>query len=270
MGLWTAARERVLLPQADIAAPGLREGLAAAGRRRDLRRCLPHRGFPGPAGTAAWQRNCRAAVGGSTPRGTAGAEPARRPGGSSTPGPSTPSWPPRPVPHAALPRPCSRWAGAGSSPLGVRRRQKLPCWASRWPPPPKYPPRTALWPPWAPYSPTKGTPDELSEPPPAPPPHHPGHAPADRREPSGPGGPDPARVHPRRPQRTGTHHVHAGRGAAHHRVPRARRGRGRGTGRRRHHAVRRSRRARCPRHRLPGPRRRPQQGHPRRPRRGGR
>jgi uroporphyrinogen-III synthase len=31
VGLWTAAPERVLLPQADIAAPGLREGLAAAG-----------------------------------------------------------------------------------------------------------------------------------------------------------------------------------------------------------------------------------------------
>jgi uroporphyrinogen-III synthase len=31
VALWTAARERVLLPQADIAAPGLREGLAAAG-----------------------------------------------------------------------------------------------------------------------------------------------------------------------------------------------------------------------------------------------
>lgn len=30
VGLWTAARERVLLPQADIAAPGLREGLASA------------------------------------------------------------------------------------------------------------------------------------------------------------------------------------------------------------------------------------------------
>jgi uroporphyrinogen-III synthase len=31
VGLWTAAPERVLLPQADIAAPGLREGLAAKG-----------------------------------------------------------------------------------------------------------------------------------------------------------------------------------------------------------------------------------------------
>jgi uroporphyrinogen-III synthase len=31
VALWTAKRERVLLPQADIAAPGLREGLTAAG-----------------------------------------------------------------------------------------------------------------------------------------------------------------------------------------------------------------------------------------------
>ncbi len=31
VGLWAAAPERVLLPQADIAAPGLREGLAAKG-----------------------------------------------------------------------------------------------------------------------------------------------------------------------------------------------------------------------------------------------
>lgn len=31
VGLWAAAQERVLLPQADIAAPGLRDGLAAKG-----------------------------------------------------------------------------------------------------------------------------------------------------------------------------------------------------------------------------------------------
>ena len=31
VAMWTGTRERVLLPQADIAAPGLREGLAAAG-----------------------------------------------------------------------------------------------------------------------------------------------------------------------------------------------------------------------------------------------
>ena len=140
--LWTAAPERVLLPQADIAAPGLREGLAAKGA--DVTSVVAYHTVDFPARPELrLEAELPSAVGGSTHARSAGAQPVADPERARRRDASTPSWPHRRAPHAASPRPCCRWAVAVSSPSGARRRQKLPRSASRWPPPPKYPPRTA-------------------------------------------------------------------------------------------------------------------------------
>ena len=58
-------------------------------------------------------------------------------------------------------------------------------------------------------------------------------------------GTHPARLHPGGPDRAQPHRLDARRVAAHHRFAQARRRRGRGAGRRRHHAVRHPGRPRC-------------------------
>ncbi|BAS09922.1 hypothetical protein AHiyo4_33440 [Arthrobacter sp. Hiyo4] len=66
--LWTVAPARVLLPQADIAAPGLRAGLAAKGA--DVTAVVAYHTVDYPAGkNSAWRRNCRPPSGSpTTPR----------------------------------------------------------------------------------------------------------------------------------------------------------------------------------------------------------
>ena len=271
----------------DIWPRGPRQRAPAAGRHRRPaappgargprrlgpgRHRLPHRRLPRRSAAAAWhprrpaEQRPDAAV--LTPA-DAKAEHRRR-------NACTPSSPPHPAPPAASTPGCRRWATAGSSRSDVRRRPRpgplgLPVAAvaeeptasglvaaviqALAPAHPHTPPR--------PRAPCEGP--DMSFPT-----HRPRRlrtTPAMRRLTAehrlSARRTHPAGLHPRGPLRAQPHRLDARRAAAHHRLAQARRRRGRGAGRRRHHALRHPGRTGRPRHRLAGPRRRAEQGHPR-------
>ncbi len=257
------------------------------GRLRPGRDRLPHGGLPGRPGPEPRRVPARHAARAQCGRHAARRQCGRRahPGAGENRNRRRPArrrrrrFPQRGPAHPRGPRPAGRLPlrrdrtvhrGRGR----VARPYRLPPLPRNPPPPAWSPPSSGRWRagrphhPSQPQSPQQRTPYELPDPPPPPAPHHPGHAPADGRTPPRGLGTHPARLHPRRPHRAEPHRLDARRAAAHHGHPEARRRRGRGTRRRRHHALRHPRRPRRRRHRLTGPRRRAEQGHPRRPRRG--